>query len=696
MHSAKQARVRSAPTSTAASVDKATPSESPIEDRRPATTDFQNLASLAGTSARTVAQRAARDAVQLGARSGTFRAQMAPIRRGQMQPDCAPGQNTTAQLAKRPVVADGITHLVRLNGEGSLYQPNFMDNEVAETKPGDAIILEDGDLLRSRRGANQEQDPQRDEDHERDQLWIRAELFNRQPLPANSYMRSGTFTEGVPPVRKKQPESGSSASLLLPYAVPANDKVFMIDASHRGDMYHLRAAMSVEKIPVIIFNCSGDNDLSNYLSNAPDAQVYKIPYNPARPREEDHVEGLVYRSVDVLSESDATQLVAKKPKAAAKISASMTNVPERCMPFIVDSVGKIFGKCGSGSALLMFRDSGEKSLVYPELDSGAALPQLAKLIGQKGFSPVVCGTEQDLGIPTIGAYWKYLDGIPEAAGIRERPEKLKRDIEAEFMRQAFKAGKFSIAVGFRSGALDLFTFLGIPTISISLKDIVGEDRHGKFVGDKNWKRTNIQYDIPRSDVTRLMAGRGESALYMSPYWKMRGGDPSSDHLEERPKKAAPPDGFHGADLDTVSKGLDVGLDKARRNPALETLPVSGVVSRENVMFELPALLRKVGATPELEAAMQKDHIVPLFQRRIEEAMYARKLALKAKLTTLPQTEAEELSKSADESLDKMRAAYEAEAKKILKARTDGAAKRAEGQAKKKLAASATSVVTTTE
>lgn len=486
------------------------------------------------------------------------------------------------QLAPKQVQTTGITHLVRLNDEGSLYQENFIENEVAETRPGDQILIETDDQLRSRRGGNQESDPQRDKTGPSSYVWVRASKFNKVQLPPKSYIRQDMFEDVLIDEKKKTKKERLRAedargSLLLSYDIPVNGPAYLIDASHRGDMYQLRAAVAVANHPVIIYNFKGENDLTNYLSNAPDVQIYKLDYNPALPKHEDFASGRIYRSLEVLSESDATGKVVAAPGKAKRIQQSMRTVPEECIPFIDYAVDEIFNGMPAQCALMMYRDSGQTNLVYPELDSGEALPTLALMMRRKGYEPVLCGAPNSQGFANIGAYWNALDQIPSSAGIEvpiDNPKIFKRDIEAEFMHRAYAKGKFKIVVGFRSGALDLFTLLGIPTISIGLKGLVGEDRHSKYVGDDTWKRTNIQYDNPRSKDTKMMSGRGDSSLYMSPYWKMRSKDKTLDQTIFPDTADAPAD-FHESDLPTIDKGLDIGIAKSKGKTGLHS-----VVTRE--------------------------------------------------------------------------------------------------------------------
>ncbi|HZX25645.1 MAG TPA: DUF4157 domain-containing protein [Telluria sp.] len=532
-----------------------------------------------------------------------------------------------AQRVQKDVVAQGVTHLVKLNDAGSLYQPNFMDNEVAETKEGDVIRIEDSHVLRSRRGPNQEQGPERDAHGPSNQVWVEALAFNKQPLPAYSFIREGTFAEKQEEkegARGKKPQLVPSISLLLPYAIPVSGEMYMMDASHRGDMYQMRAAMALQPYPLIIYNVKGSNDLINYLSNGARAVVHLIGYNPAKPQPQDQTPGRVYRTVNVLAETDSTHLIVehtrKDPRKHDVVSQGMTTLPPEFKPLIAEAVAKVFGAVEGRAALLMFRDSGEKSFVYPELDSGDALHQLAEMVHRRGFAPVACGApaSMKLGFASIGEFWKALDGIPAAAGQAAAGVRYKRDIEAEFMREAFRQRKFAIVVGFRSGALDLFTMLGIPTISISLRGIVGEDRHGKFAPHMNWKRTNVQYDVPRNNLTRLMGGRGTSKLYMSPYWKMRGaGGPPA----QGPQTAKPPGPFHPADLATVAAGLDIGFTKLNPDARYKPKPGDNLVLSEDVLFKPPDHLREFGSTPR-EALGNLREWVGILLTRCENALDA--------------------------------------------------------------------------
>jgi hypothetical protein len=102
----------------------------------------------------------------------------------------------------------------------------------------------------------------------------------------------------------------------------------------------------------------------------------------------------------------------------------------------------------------------------------------------------------------------------------------KRDIEAYFLYWASQENGekqyVKMAIGLRSGVMDLFTFIGIPTVSIGVRNMVGEVRHALLVG-KGFERVNIQYDKPRHQTTTYVENKtGGDTLLTSPYWN---GDP---------------------------------------------------------------------------------------------------------------------------------------------------------------------------
>lgn len=190
---------------------------------------------------------------------------------------------------------------------------------------------------------------------------------------------------------------------------------------------------------------------------------------------------------------------------------------------------EIFPKLEEGErgALVMFRDTGANGGPYPELDSGKAIEQLAKLVKDQGFTPVICGKPQIFEYfgewnekpHTIKEYYNELHDIKSNAKVKSKAS--ERDIDALFMKQAFEDGKFKLVLGFRSGALDLF--IGIPTVSITLKGLEGnKERHDLLKGN-NFQRLNIEYNMPRHKTTNVVGGEvlGEKKPYYSPFWDYR-------------------------------------------------------------------------------------------------------------------------------------------------------------------------------
>ena len=84
------------------------------------------------------------------------------------------------------------------------------------------------------------------------------------------------------------------------------------------------------------------------------------------------------------------------------------------------------------------------------------------------------------------------------------------------MQYGYRNGQFSMAVGLRSGVMDQLTFLGIPTVSIGLRNMVAENRHVYLARDF-WKTVNVQYSQPRHVVTAWMSEE-DLDLLVSPYW----------------------------------------------------------------------------------------------------------------------------------------------------------------------------------
>lgn len=139
--------------------------------------------------------------------------------------------NNTIQLKKIDVVARGITHLVHLNEQGSLYQEDFMQNEVAETRPGDSIVIETAFPIFSRRGPNQEQNFSRDKNAESSHLWINAITHNDEYLPSYTFIRKGTFDKRRVPKTVYNLASGTVPETLM-HEYAEQQQMFNLDSGH--------------------------------------------------------------------------------------------------------------------------------------------------------------------------------------------------------------------------------------------------------------------------------------------------------------------------------------------------------------------------------------------------------------------------------------------------------------------------------
>ncbi|HIE00012.1 MAG TPA: DUF4157 domain-containing protein [Thiotrichaceae bacterium] len=401
-----------------------------------------------------------------------------------------------------------------------------------------------------------------------------AEVMGGQALQRKGGFRSRSTH---PTLAAFQPVQLKNVNLYLPDdfedLFKNGGKIYMIDASHRGDMYHIRAAWAIEPHPVLIYNYRGENDLVEYLKNTDENITVKtIEWNPATVHENN---ALINR--EIITESEATTIIAKEERNVKKTENKMSNVPESEASQITGLILEIFGDKVADGALVMFRDSG-RSGVYPELDSGKALEQLAGILRANGLTPITCGNpKNELEIKSIGPYWEKLPKYPNIA---------KRDVEAYFLKKAYEQKYYKIAVGFRSGALDLFTFMNIPTISISLNELVGEDRHDKL---SSWKtRTNIKYEEPRhSETTRSAAKR---ASVDHPYM-------SSGKTEEDPGA------LKALDESILKKGVRIAVAKLREeNPYPDYK--GGTVSRETMRGLIPKEYKQIGKTVDEEALIR--------------------------------------------------------------------------------------------
>jgi hypothetical protein len=366
-------------------------------------------------------------------------------------------------------------------------------------------------------------------------------------------------------------------------------EAFMFSAIFRGDMYSVRAALALTPRPLILLECGPSTvELVDYLSKYARAlgqDVFQTPWTTQRCKElavlnlltDNDVNGCFLNGqplaavsfhkpfIPYIIEGKATEQIS----GAIKTTEAMITTIRPAMGQIdvaqhKDALQTVFAqritefnlfpsleekkKTGSFVVLVLHRDTGTKSGVYPEFDSGPALWDIVNTIKSivdsknptKKILPVLCGDVPDTqGCLSMGKYWEKLknfdEKVPELKGVPQR------SIEAYFFQWAQSQGYFDLVVGFRSGQIDLFTFLGIPTLSIGLRNAVGEPRH-LMLAESAYKRINVQYDQPRHITTAWRGSTdGKQPLLQCPYWR----DPSPKDVDKpRP---------NGSDLTEDSK-----------------------------------------------------------------------------------------------------------------------------------------------
>ncbi|KID81559.1 hypothetical protein MGU_11081 [Metarhizium guizhouense ARSEF 977] len=182
--------------------------------------------------------------------------------------------------------------------------------------------------------------------------------------------------------------------------------------------------------------------------------------------------------------------------------------------------------------LVVERDTGRQlEGVYPELDTGNGIAAVRGIVQEMMANPppnhtlkvISCGYGPESSVTGIGQYWTKLPKVDQIPNVDPNQPVTKRDIEAYFLYWASQENPstpyFQMVVGLRSGVMDLFTLMGIPTVSIGLRNMVGESRHQRLCGPA-FKRLNIQYDWPRHSTTAYIQGRKkyQGPLLNSPFW----------------------------------------------------------------------------------------------------------------------------------------------------------------------------------
>jgi hypothetical protein len=107
---------------------------------------------------------------------------------------------TAIQLMPEYMQVTGITHLVSLKKDGSLYNGSkYEENEYCEVSEGDIVQIENAEFLFSRRGPNQESFHEEDSNGQKKYQWFRGLKLNGVPVPEDIYVREDTiipYSEG--------------------------------------------------------------------------------------------------------------------------------------------------------------------------------------------------------------------------------------------------------------------------------------------------------------------------------------------------------------------------------------------------------------------------------------------------------------------------------------------------------------------
>ena len=347
------------------------------------------------------------------------------------------------------------------------------------------------------------------------------------------------------------------------------DTVYYMSAKHRGDMYHMRAAMQLlgGDHSLVLYetdwvnpNKRATQDIEDYLARSTrhnQKTTFFVPWKPekilgkkrldATDLNNCYVNGrkldlnpAQYRrtKVTVIGEGDTTTQIKRANKTAAvleKIREGMFLLQPSTKTYLNEQLKNVFEDAWGvkldkqkTTILALYRDTGQNpGGAYPEFDTGNGIDVIRSIgkvlpAGGPQIRVLSCGTKDDNQKPGIGFYWEALPKVDavKANGDPKDEDVTKRDIEAYFIYWAFQVGQYyQMALGLRSGALDLFTLMGIPTMSIGLRNMAGEIRHEKLAGDV-FKRVNVQYDVPRHVATAYIASRYADLdpMLLCPYW----------------------------------------------------------------------------------------------------------------------------------------------------------------------------------
>ncbi|MBD1582670.1 hypothetical protein [Pseudoalteromonas sp. S16_S37] len=293
----------------------------------------------------------------------------------------------------------------------------------------------------------------------------------------------------------------------------SSKKLYLMDVAHSGDMYHMRAMMTLDPKAILVLANVSKNEKDRKFS-----QVSVIDYL-SKGREDRVILASKRLQTKLNNEGDATKTIeASLQSSMKKKTLELTKSelqqgmifpdgPRVYYEGVDEDVTTVFGD-KKDAVLILHRNSGLRGNVHPEYDTGHGIIDLIISTKNLGLTPIISGIDRDalkkeLGdisepflsddVKFIGEYWKKMTKGENSA----LPDRMK---EAQFMAKAFEDGFFKSVIGFRSGGIDLFTFMAIPTVSIGLQNYVGEERHERL-SNLGLNRTLLRYEFPRSPYT---------------------------------------------------------------------------------------------------------------------------------------------------------------------------------------------------
>jgi hypothetical protein len=208
--------------------------------------------------------------------------------------------------------------------------------------------------------------------------------------------------------------------------------IYVIAANHRGDMYHLRGAMTLVPHPLLVYECPDKpNELIEYLKKPLLPNNYFLaPWTWDTLIADKFDPGPKYKNIrfeqrtfTTNSESRATTIIRENvndEKNMTKLAKGMALIDKDDEEGLKTAFKKLCVKLFKYSPidpvttiLVQYRDTGTKGGIYPELDSSdASIVQIASYIknaSKKSKKPLnieLCGNAKPIdGLHSIGEYF---------------------------------------------------------------------------------------------------------------------------------------------------------------------------------------------------------------------------------------------------------------------------------------------------